>query len=125
MKSIRSETPVAWIKCDAEQGSGHSENQNLLTLRCAPEDVGRRQDQANASRIGLVRIGERVGSIENQARQVQVREIDCRCVPLREVHRPYESPGDSVLRECLQSNQNVIAVHVFGFRRQRPVPHSL
>ena len=67
-------------------------------LRCVREEFGLGQHQPNSSRIGLVRIDERVGSVEDKACPVQFREIDCRRLPLREVHRAHESSGDSVLR---------------------------
>jgi hypothetical protein len=41
----------------------HGQVKGPLMLRRFREDVGRRQDQANARRICLIRIDERVGSV--------------------------------------------------------------
>src|ERR1017187_7465206 len=82
----------------------------LFTARAIRKSFGSRQDQPDASGLGLVGIGERMCSLENEARPIQRREIDGGGITLCEVQHAHQGSGDSVLGESFQCHQIVVAV---------------
>ena len=77
-------------------------DRGLVAARGIGKGFWSRQDQSDAVGVGLVGIDERMCSFENEARPIQLREIDGGGITLREVQHAHQGSGDSVLGESFQ-----------------------